>query len=63
MSDPCFRDIITRRLNPNLASITLMVSAITVMFGLKIIEYAIIDGIIKISDSMVPSSIRRDMRR
>lgn len=63
MSDPCFRDIITRSLNPNLASTTLMVNVITVICGLRINEYAIMDGIMRISDSMVPSSIRRDIRR
>lgn len=63
MSDPCFRDIITRSLSPNLASTTLMVNVITVICGLRINEYAIMDGIMRISDSMVPSSIRRDIRR
>ena len=63
MSDPCFRDIITRSLSPNLASTTLIVNVIIVICGLRINEYAIMDGIMRISDSMVPSSIRRDIRR
>jgi len=63
MSDPCFRDIITSRLSPSLASTTLIVSIITVICGLVIIEYIIIDGTIKISDSITPSSIRSDISR
>ena len=63
ISDPCFRDIITRRLSPNLASTTLIVSIIIVSWGLKIEEYTIIDGIIIIKDSMIPSSINNDISR
>jgi hypothetical protein len=63
MSDPCFRDIITRRLNPNLASTTLIVSITIVMYGLRIIEYIIAEGIIRISDNITPSSISRDISK
>lgn len=63
MSDPCFRDIITKSLRPSLASITLIVSAIIVIFGLRIDEYIIVDGIIRINDNIVPSSINSDIRR
>lgn len=63
MSDPCFRDIITSSLNPNLASITLIVNRIIVNWGFSIEEYTIIDGIIIIKDSITPSSINKDINR
>ena len=63
MSDPCFRDIITRSLSPNLASTTLIVNIIIVSWGLRIEEYTIIDGIIMIKDSIIPSSINKDISR
>ena len=63
ISDPCFRDIITSNLSPSLASTTLIVSITIVMYGLKIIEYIIADGAIRIRDNITPSSINRDISR
>lgn len=63
MSDPCLRDIITSSLSPSLASTTLIVSITMVIYGLKIIEYIMADGAIRISDSITPSSINRDISR
>lgn len=63
MSDPCFRDIITSRLRPSLASTTLIVNITIVIYGLRIIEYIMADGVNKISESITPSSINRDISR
>lgn len=63
MSDPCFRDIITSSLNPSLASTTLIVSITIVIYGLRIIEYIMADGIIRIRDNITPSNINRDISK
>lgn len=63
MSDPCLRDIITSSLSPSLASTTLIVSITIVIYGLRIIEYIIAVGIIRIRDSITPSSINRDISK
>jgi hypothetical protein len=63
MSDPCFRDITTSRLSPSLASTTLIVSITIVIYGLRIIEYIVADGTIRIIDSITPSSINRDISK
>lgn len=63
MSDPCFRDIITNRLSPSLASTTLIVNITIVIYGLRIIEYIMADGVIRINDNITPSSISRDISK
>lgn len=63
ISDPCFRDIITNSLSPSLASITLIVNITIVMYGLRIIEYIMADGVIRISDNITPSSINNDISK